>query len=94
MELMECGASFEDIQQTGGWASVSIQHANYTKVLPKRPVEMLAGFTKGEEYCLPRNFVDRFQLTYTRPVISDQLGDLDRKLTGDVEHNKRVGKNM
>ena len=49
IELVACGASFEDIQQTGGWASVSVQHANYTKVLPKRLVEMLAGFTKGEE---------------------------------------------
>ena len=94
MELVACGASFEDIQQAGGWASVSVQRANYTKVPPKRPVEMLAGFTEGEEYCLPRNFVDPFQLAYMKPVISDLLGDLDRRLAGCVELNKRVGKNM
>ena len=55
---------------------------------------MLARFTEGEKYYLPRNFVDPFQLAYIKPVVSDLLGDLDRRLAGCMELNKRVKTNM
>ena len=94
MELVASGASFEDIQQAGGWASLSVQRTNYTKVPPYKPIAILAGFTQSEEYCIPRNFINPLKITFLEPLVADLLGDLAIRVERCKALNCSVGKRL